>query len=339
MSPLTQLIHHQVSFQEQEEEEREGKSCEVYENRAEEGGTLPGVTTEPSAYSPSLTRRPNEGKPFIVGWAYPPHYLIPPTILHIPQQFAAFSVNSTTKALCRHERRRATSIGLQTVATTKESSKRKEWLVKGSPSPQGLVGQVSDITVSPIRKKKILSVVSTDEEHSIPSSPQQDGPLIRSQTLSLASSGTHGESIGLPSLERKVGRWTKEEDATLVDAVASQRPHDRINWKEISTRCYHGNRNAAQCKARWNKVCVPPLRMKSMCEDEPILTDSLSYLHRPSVLLSNVDRSLPKKMKYLYWPVARVCGTVISRAFVFPVAPPIKCASAIKTFSTRIEKH
>ena len=232
----------------------------MYEDRAEGGGALRGIPTMLSASSTSSTRIPNEGRPFIVGWASQPYHLIPPAILHIPQQFASFSinhpVNETLMALCSHERSRANSISLQTVATTKESSSHKESFVKSPPSPQDLVGQVSNIAISPIRKEKILSVVSMDEEHPIPSSPQRDGPLVPSQSIPLPSESIHGDSIGLPSLERKVGRWTNEEDAVLVDAVASQPRHDRINWKEISTRCYRGNRNAAQCKARWNKVCV-----------------------------------------------------------------------------------
>lgn len=64
----------------------------------------------------------------------------------------------------------------------------------------------------------------------------------------------------------KAGRWTTREDDLLREAVGNDR--ELKDWNRVSIETFHGQRSAAQCASRWDKVLSVGLRKGQWTEDE-----------------------------------------------------------------------
>lgn len=83
--------------------------------------------------------------------------------------------------------------------------------------------------------------------------PQASSRTPSSSKQSECSETKAGTDDSCP--DRRIGRWTREEDEVLREAVAKLRDRkDRIEWSAVSRMYFHGSRNATQCKSRWGKV-------------------------------------------------------------------------------------
>eukprot|EP00613_Pedinella_sp_CCMP2098_P000553 CAMPEP_0171619216 /NCGR_PEP_ID=MMETSP0990-20121206/15237_1 /TAXON_ID=483369 /ORGANISM="non described non described, Strain CCMP2098" /LENGTH=377 /DNA_ID=CAMNT_0012184223 /DNA_START=124 /DNA_END=1257 /DNA_ORIENTATION=- len=64
----------------------------------------------------------------------------------------------------------------------------------------------------------------------------------------------------------KAGRWTTREDDLLREAVGIE--GQSKDWDRVSTETFHGQRSAAQCASRWDKVLSVGLKKGQWTEDE-----------------------------------------------------------------------
>lgn len=126
----------------------------------------------------------------------------------------------------------------------------------------------------PAPSKIIPNVVNTTpgekEQLAAASSVQSTVPSTKKSKANSKPSSEKTSSGGRPVGGGQGGRWTKEEDQKLRDAVAAI---GAKNWRRISKEFLQGVRSDVQCLHRWQKVLRPGLVKGpwTKAEDEVII--------------------------------------------------------------------
>ena len=133
------------------------------------------------------------------------------------------------------------------------------------PATTKVLGQLQAQDNSPATKNTSLKSNSNSNMKNPPSSSSSTSSNSSSNTSSSSNkkSATKSKKKRRSYKSNNVdensitgGRWTKEEDELLKEAVKAIGPR---NWKRISKEFMNGHRTDVQCLHRWNKVLRPGL--------------------------------------------------------------------------------
>jgi len=98
--------------------------------------------------------------------------------------------------------------------------------------------------------------------------------------------------------EKKWRRWTKEEDAILVNTVSNSNVHKNFKWSNIAHLAFQGLRTGTQCRNRWRRVLNPQLyRGKFTQEEDDYILDCVTSQGTNGNNWSQIAASMPHGMR------------------------------------------